>query len=333
MSAQGIGRQMQFGVAKETSRGTAESSPSFYIPWSEHSVDDMTSLVNKEASIGVIEDSHGAKQDRKWSEVETTAPIGADSFGLILLAALGSVSTSVDSPEAGANTHTFSVDQSNLHQVLTLFSDDPLAGQDYKYALGALSSLEISFELEDWVKFTATFNAKQGETASLSPSYTEEYWFRAKHLTFEVADSKSDLGGGASATTVKINSLTLTIEKNLEGHWTSGSDEPQDYRNTQFAITGEVEAVWEDESTFKTDFLANTAKAMRIKLENTDDTIGSTSINPKLQLDLPTVHYEELNRDISLNDVVNQSLSFKAHYDSSNSEMIDVELINGTASY
>lgn len=325
----GIGRRIQIGVAKEATRGSAESSATYWIPWAELTpFDEQHELVQDEATVGVIEDTQGAERVRRWAEGEFTAPIGDNHFGTILLAALGSVSTSTDDPEAGANTHTFTVDQSSLHQSYTLFIDDPLAGQDYTHALGVLQSLEIQYEQQQFVRYAVTWMTKKGATATNSPSTTTENRFLPQHLTFSVASNKSGLPGS----TINIRSLTLTIEKNVEGDWALGSDEPQDFLNTQFDITGSLTAVWQNESDFKDDFTSFNNKATRIKLENTSATVAG-STNAQLEINLAKVTYQELSRSTALNDVVTQDLEFKAHYDTSNNEMIEAKLINDVSSY
>ncbi len=60
-----------------------------------------------------------------------------------------------------------------------------------------------------------------------------------------------------------------------------------DILNKQLAVSGQIELVFND-NTFKTDMLADTAKAMRIRLTNTDVTIG-TNLNPQLTIDLAKV--------------------------------------------
>lgn len=329
MSTKGIGRLIEIGVAKEATRGSAESTATYWVPWADLTPpDEQHELVQDEATLGVIEDSFGSDRVRRWAEGDFQAPIGDAHFGLVLLSALGSVSTATDTPESGVQTHTFSVDQSSQHQSLTFFINDPLAEQDYTFALGVLLSLEITYEQNQYIRYSVNFMSKKGSAATLTPSTTSENRFLPQHLTFSVASDKGSLPGSS----INLRSLTLTIEKNAEGDWSLGSDEPTDFLNRQFAITGQLEAVWQNESDFKDDFTSHNTKAMRIKLANTDVTIGSTE-NPTLQIDLPAVTFQELERNAGLNDIVTQTLSFKAHYDTSNSEMVDIDLINTVASY
>lgn len=244
-----------------------------------------------------------------------------------MLATLGSVSTS--GPTDSAYTHTFSVAQSAQHQALTLFLDDPLAGADYKYPLGVAASLEINYELGKYFDYNMPFMSKTGASATNTPSTTSENRFRPKDVEFKTA---SALSGLDTASAKSVKSLKLTIEKNIESDDILGSDEPNDFLNKGLTITGEVEATWENESAYKSDFAAGTAKAMRLRVTNTDATIG-TATNPRLTIDLAKATFTELSRSIGLDEVVTQRLAFKAHYSTSDAKMITAELINAQSSY
>ena len=326
----GIGRLIQFGIAKETTRGTAEAAATYYIPWSELSIDEKYYLINNEQSYGVIEDSVSATIIKQWAEGSFTAPIGDKHFPLVLLSALGALSTADNADsDASIKDHTITVGQSAQPQALSLCIDDPLGQQDYKYALGVVSSLEIQYELAQFLSYTATLKSKKGATATLTPSTTTENRFLPKHVTFKVA---SALSGLDAASAISIKSLNLTINNNVEDYDVLGSVAPNDFLNKQFTIEGTLEAIYQNESDFKTAALAGTAQAFRIDLDNTDVTIGSAE-NPRIKIDLAKVYFTELSRSIGLNDVVKQTLSFKAHYSASDSKMVTILATNAVASY
>lgn len=325
--SKGIGRLFQVGIAKEGTRGTAESAATFWLPFSEASIDEKREFVNDEQAFGVIEDSIGATLIKKFAEGSIKSHIGDKSFGLILFAALGA--KAVSGPTDSAYTHTITVGQSAQHPALTMFLDDPLGAQDYKHPLGMIDTLEINYELGKILEWNGTFRSKKGETATLTPSATSENKFTHKHVTFKVA---SNLAGLAAASALKIKSASIKVTKNLEDDDVLGSDEPEDFLNKQFTIEGTIEAMWQNESDFKTAFLAGTTKALRLQLINTDVTIGS-STNPSITIDLAKVSFTELTRPITANELVKQTLSFKAHYSSSDSKMVTCALVNTQASY
>jgi len=114
-----IGRKTSVGFAKETVRGIAVA-PTFFIPHLELTVDDKITQAINESAVNVIEDTIDAKIVEKMMEGSLRAIATPDNIGLILLAVLGQVATVVDSPEVGANTHTFSVLQTAQHPSLTI---------------------------------------------------------------------------------------------------------------------------------------------------------------------------------------------------------------------
>jgi hypothetical protein len=320
-----IGRLADIGIAKEASRGTAESSASFWIPKLSLTYDDGIEQVVDESSIGVIEDSPNASVVGKFGAGELEGHVGDKSFGLVLLAALGSVSTSGPS-QTTVYTHTFSVQEDAQHDSLTVFLDDP--NQDYKYALAMIESLELDFSLGQFAKFMAAFRSKAGATATLTPSYTAENKFLPQHGTLSYA---SDLSGLSSPTSVNVRSVKLKIEKNVEDDRKLGSLDAVDILNKQLAIEGSVELVF-DANTFKTEMLADTAKAIRIRLTNSDVTIG-TNLNPQITIDLAKVKFSSFEKTYSNDDIVVATVEFKAFYSISDTKMITVELINTQSSY
>ncbi len=325
--SKGIGRLFQLGIAKETARGTPESSAGYWIPFSEMSIEEKDQKIADEQAYGVIEDSVGMSIVTKWAQGNFKAPIGDKHFPLVLLAALGNLSTSLHSGESVVYDHAITVQQSARHQALTLFLDDPLGGQDYKHALGVIESLEIAYEMGQFLSYTANIKARKGSTASLSPSNAAENRFLPQHVTFKTA---SNLAGLTGATPIQIKSLSLKIDASVEDDYVLGSEEPADFLNKQFMVEGEFEATWTDES-LKSVALAGTSKALRIDLVS-DQVIG-TAANPQLQIDLAKCTFTEITRAIKINDIVMQTIGFKAHYSVSDSKMITIKAVNTVSSY
>ena len=319
-----IGALSDVGIAKEASRGTAESSATFYLPKMTLDFDDMVETVDDENSIGVIEDMVDSKVVKKFAEGVIEGKINDKAIGLLLYAALGA--KAVSGPSDSAYTHTFTVGQSSQHPALTIFVDD--SNQDYKYALGMIKSLELNAEVGKFCRFKVGIRSKVGETATLTPSYGTENSFLAQHATFKLASTQSGLD---AADAMNIRSINLKIEKNVEDDSALGTTAPVDILNKQFAIEGELEIVFDDE-TMKTEMLADTAQALRLELENTDVLIGSSS-TPKLTVDLHYVKFKNFKRNYGNGDIVTASVQFKAFYKPADSKMVTITLINGQSSY
>lgn len=320
-----LGRLADIGIAVETTRGTAEASADFWLPKLSMSYDDGIEQVVDESSVGVIEDSTNAAIVGKYGEGEIEGHIYDKSFGALLLATFGAVSTTGPA-ETSVYTHTFSVDQSAQHDSLTIFLDD--GNQDYKYALAMVESLELDVSVGQFSKFTASFRSKKGDTATLSPSYTTENHFLPQHASLKTA---SALAGLTAASAIDVRSVRLTINKNIEDDRKLGSLDQVDILNKQFSVEGTLEIVYND-NTFKTDQLADTAKAMRLQLVNSDVTIGAT-LKPTLTFDMAKVKFSNFAKNYSNNDIVTATVDFKAFYSLTDTQMITAELKNLQASY
>ena len=320
-----IGRTADIGFAIETTRGTAEASADFWVPKLSMSYDDGVEQAIDESSVGVIEDATGAAVVGKFAEGEIEGNLYDESFGVLLLATFGSVSTTGPT-ETSVYTHSFTVDQSAQHDSLTVFLDD--GNQDYKYALAMVQSMELDFSLGQFAKFTTSIRSKVGTTASLSPSYTAENHFLPQHGSLKIA---SNLAGLDAASATDIRSVRLTINKNVEDDRKLGSLDPADILNKQMSVEGSIELVF-DAETFKTEMLADTAKAVRIRLTNSDVTLGAT-LNPQLTIDLASVKFMNFQRGYGNNDIATATVDFKAFYSTGDSSMITAELVNEHSSY
>jgi len=326
--AKGIGRLLSLGIGRETTRGTTVT-PAYWIPFLEAGIEEKDEKAIDEATVGVIEDSVGQTIVKQWAEGSWKALIGDRHFPLVLYAALGTLASALKSGESTVYDHTVSVAQNAQHQSLTVGIDDPLGGQDYQHPLAVIASLEIAYELGKLLDYSVTVKAKKGATATLTPSQVAENRFTHKHFTFKLAAAQSGLD---AASAMNIRSLTLKIEKNVEEDLALGSLAPVDFLNKQLAIEGQLEAIWQNETDFKQTALAGTVKAMRLDLANNDVTIG-TSSNPRVKIDLHKVIFKEITRPVSINEVIMQTLSFKAHYHTTDAKMVYVLCNNTVSSY
>lgn len=328
--AKGIGRILQFGVAKETTRGTPNAAADFWVPFSDATMDEVIENVMDDPSTGVIEDNKGQFRTKNYSSFKVTAPIEDQTFPLVLYATLGTLVSTTDSDGAGTvRDHTLTVGQSAQHQALSLYADDPLTAADYKFGNGAVDKLSLKYELKKFLSFELSAMAKQGASTTNTPSISTQNRFLPQHLTFSTNDTYAHL---STATAIVLKSLQLDISANIESDDVLGSVTPADFLNKQFSIEGTLEALWQNESDFKTNFLAGTQKAVRIAMINTDVTIGS-SAHPTVQIDLAKVIFTELSRPLSLNDLVKQTLKFKASYSTTDSLMTQILCKNLHVSY
>jgi len=318
-----IGRLIQVGIGKETTRGTV-IIPTFWLSKINVSVEDKPTIILDESTMGRIEDTIGGKLVSEGAEGEISGKVFDKSFGLLLLAAIGAVSSAVK--ETTAYNHSYSVKNDAQHPSLTIEVKNP--NEQLAFALSMLESLEIRAEVGKFVEYTATFKCKKGVTASTSPSYIAENDFIAKHITVKMADAISGL---AAASAIPVRSVTIRITKNLERDDTFGSTDPADILNKQFSIEETIVLLYKD-TTYKAFYKAGDKKAIRVDIKNTDVTIGASS-NPQLMIDLAQAVFTGWEKTSGAEDLSMETITAKATYKASESKMLDCVLTNTQTSY
>lgn len=394
----GIGRLPAVGFAKETTRGTAKSSATNWLPFSDASIDEKFTNVTQDEAYGIIEDSVGQFRVKNWAEGTLKVPLIDQSLPLLLLSQFGAVANATHSGESIVYDHTITVGESAQHQSLTVFLHDPLAGVDYSHALGVIHKTEIEATLGKFADVSLSVKALKGVSQStFSPSILSENRFLPQYMAFSYAPTTAGVNGTLTATgtasstihvtglsintnllnvgmrvsatnlpagatiaaivsstafdlsvattgaigtmtfsgaLVPLKSIKLTIDESIEDDDVLGSVAPIDFLNKEFKIEGTLEAIWQNESDFKTVALAtpNVPQAMLIDLKNTDVTIGSTT-HPEVAITLDQVYFTEFSRPFKIKDLVYQTLKFKATYSTTNSEMAKIVVTNTVASY
>ncbi len=406
-----IGSRLDFGVAKETTRGTA-NAPSYWLRPMDISVDEKVMRSMDEGRRNLIEDSIDSQVVGKFAEGEFTVALRDKSLGLLFYNIFGAVSSAVKGGEAVVYEHTYTVYQSNQHQSLCVHVKEANSGKDY--ALAMLDSMELSVELERHATAQFGFRAKTGglatlgaftvtianpavvtltghglvtgdavtlattgalptgltagttyyvvyvtaDTFSLATSlanalagtkiettgtqsgthtatlasryaaYVAENVFLPTHASVKFATNQAGLD---AASAINVRSCVVKVNKNIEDDRALGNVNQVDIVNKTFSVDGEIELVYNDQ-TYVTQMLDNTTKALRLKLTNSDVTIGTAS-NPDIQIDLNKVLLEEVTRDLSKDGVVTQVLAFKAFFSETDSKMVQVILTNLATSY
>lgn len=333
MSQKGIGRLFSIGFAKESTRGTAIASATNWVPFSDASIEEKFTNVTQDEAYGIIEDSVGQFRTKNWAEGTLKVPLTDQTLPLLLLSQFGSISNATHAGETTVYDHTIKVGESAQHQSLTIFIHDPLSGVDYSHALGVIHKTELDIELGKFADLNLSVKALKGVSqSSFSPSIVAENRFLPQYMTFKYATSVSGL---SSATPIQLKSIKLTVDGTIEDDDVLGSAAPIDFLNKEFKIEGTLEAIWQNESDFKTVALAtpNVPQAMLIDLKNTDVNIGTVPSHPEVAITLDQVYFTDFSRPIPIKNLVYQTIKFKATYSTTNSEMAKVIVTNTVASY
>lgn len=333
MAAQkGIGRLVQIGLGKESSRGTAAAA-AYWTPWMDLTIDEKKEFAVDAQSYGIVEDSTNLTQTKKWAQGSIGGNVHDQNFGLILYAMLGTLTShATHAGETIVYDNIFNIGESAQHQSLTFSLHDPLSAQDYQYANGVVEKLDIDIALKKFVAFNAAIKALSGAThAAFSPSTTTENRFVPQYLTAKFASAYSTITGGGGST-VALRSAKISFNANVEDQEVLGNIAPADFLNKEFSVEGSFEAIWQNESDFKTAFMGPTPQAIRFDIKNTDVTIGS-STNPELIIDLPKCTFQELGRPFKVKDLVYQTVKFKAVYSLSDALLVKCTLVNTVNGY
>lgn len=320
-----IGRLVNVGLAKETVRGTPVAA-SHWLPKSAVAFFDRVNKWASQMSYGSIGDAAQSAKVLEWAEGTIETELNDRAFGLILYAMLGTLQTT--GPTDSAYTHTYSLQNDNQHDSLTITLADP--DRTDQYALAMLDSLEINIVPDEMNTIVAGFKSRSGRAvAAASPSYAAFNKFLGRHTKIKLA---SVVGGLAAASELSIKSMKISVAKNLLVNSVVGTVWPEDIINQKFEITGEFELDLDDQ-TYRNLMLDNSYRAMRIQMINTDVLIGASS-RPTFTLDLARVHFENWEPTRNNDEIVTQKVSFRALFDVTTGTVVyDCSLINNVSSY
>jgi len=204
-----IGRLQSFGFAKETTRGTAQSSASEWIAFDHLDFDEKAENATADQAVGVIEDSIGEYRVKNYADGSFKIPLTDTTPGYLFLSLLGAQATATVT--SGVYTHTFTVGETAQHPTLTYFLHDPAGGTDYSYANGVLHKMDIDVQLKKFVQLSCSARAQKGVSQStFSPSITAENRFIPQYMTFVTAPTLAGANGTLTATGTASSTTALT---------------------------------------------------------------------------------------------------------------------------
>ena len=320
-----LGRQTVIGVGRETTRGTAVA-PSHWVRWNDLDFKPMAETVLNDSAMGLVEKNNDSAVTKKWGEGTLGGKVTNEAFGMILYGALGACNTLANGDASGiVYDHTFTVQQSNSPTTLTIAREDGVDDEDF--ARATVSSLELTMEAGDYLRFSSTFMSELGVVGTNTAAFVEENEYIMPDAVVKMAN---DVSGIAGASAIAVETLSLTLERSAEPYFAAGDIGVTDIHIGAVEVTGEIELRYED-ATYKDLAITNdTKQAVNIEITSSD-TIG-TAANPSMVIELPKCNLE-WSPTISIDEVVKQTVSFTAHYDIAETKMIDVVLTNLTTSY
>ena len=319
-----IGKQIEMGVGVEETSGTPQGTAEHWLKKISATVIERADVKSDESTRGRVEDSLGARVVRKWIEGDLEGNVHADSIGYLLYNLYGAVSSL--NVAGSVYSHTFSVANTITHASLTLFAHDG-ANSKERFSNAMLSSMSISAVVDDYIKFTASWMAKDATTSTDTPSYSTEYDFIGKDLVLKIADTEVGLSG---ATATKVKEVTINYDTGLISDHILGAYAPDDIYNAMMSVEVELTLNYEDD-TFKDLYLADTYKYAQVVIVGAADIGGGN--NPEMILTLHRVRVIDWSRDDSAGDLVTQTVTLKAYYNETDTKQSEMVLQNLTSEY
>lgn len=319
-----VGDRVSLGIGRESTRGTGVSA-ALWVPAVGF---DFQQRVNTQSIMGAQGKIIGSQEERilqTFGQGTITMDLRANAVGYFLTQLFGDVDTTDNG--SGEFSHTFNLTHSNNHPTLSLFIKDP--NKSERFVRSALESFVWNFTADAVSTVEIGFMSEPPSDQSATEDFTTtDYVFPPGTATFKIAADQSSLSG-ASATTV--NNWTLTVNKGSDPDFASGSANPNDIFNQSLEITGSFERVFDGDTEH--DFVFdNTNRALRFEVEDTGVDLGAGN-GPKLTYDLYNVDFTNFTRDVSLGDIVRETVEFKAHVEVSSGNTMTATLVNDKSDY
>lgn len=319
-----IGRSISFGVGVEATRGTAQTVADRWVRKTTANVIPQNERVIDDTTFGRLEDAERVRTVRRWNEGDVDGILHADVAGYFFTNLYGDV---VSNNVAGdVHKHTFTLDQTITHPTLTLFMKDADV-RNTRMAGGVVSQLEINASTDDYVRFSASFLAKEEEASTDTPTLETEYDWVSRDITFKIAATE---GGLTTAPATKAKELSITWDANAEADWVFGDFSPQDIYNKQFSIEGTFTRNYTDQ-TFENLYKSQDFQYVQIALAG-EANIGAGN-NPELTITGNKLQVTDWERSSAADDLVTESVSFKLFYNADDEAQSTVELQNLTDEY
>lgn len=305
--ANGIGRKRAFGIAAQTTFGTASATASYWLPIIDWTPGESVMYVENTAMIGSSYEINDAAVEGKMANPSFTLKVDEASFPL-LLKTFGTLTTATHSGDDAVYDHTIAFNSSNTRQLYTIFVDDP-DRTDLTFDSFRVDSMNISIQRGQFVQVELSGVSRYPVTASHTPSLSEFLEFTAANSAFQMADT------GGSLSTVKL------LEAELE-HNFNVSDDGDNFNLSSLDIEQSFskEVTFEHsvklhfpDLTYKDKFRDNTQQQFEAQIIDTgrDVSTSTAGTNPSFTFEYPQAYLSGWTENGGANDVLKQDLKVK----------------------
>jgi hypothetical protein len=265
-------RQLQFGLKKEGTRGTAESAPTKWYPILPTPEIDFKLLHLEDEGLRATRALFTPVAGRKIGVGKFKMICDPQMLGEILSSLMGAVPTSAQQGGTAAYQHSYVIGSGIQPPAYTFFID--YGHSVLKYNRACVKSVTFNGPVDGLVEVEVEFLFEDEASGSIgSPSFPTQRYFAFKDVDFKIA--------GSSNTDVK--SWTLKIDNMAKALMSLAlSQKIQDIVTVEpMRVTGSM-VIFFTGTTERDKFFANTAVAIRALMEGA--VIASTY---KYTVDLP----------------------------------------------
>lgn len=318
-------RKISVWIGKEATRGTAVA-PSMYYAHTNFQPQDKVEYVEDSSVMGVMAKVYDKDTTNKYAELPIWGYVGTESIGYFLFALFGQSTSAEIAPSSGVYTHDFSLNNNNIHPTFTLVEKNGVEG--LAYPLSAIQSLKVNFSQWEYVWLDSTWLSRISETMSLTPTYTDEKKFKSRQVEIFEAEN---LAGLDSAASICVESWSLEFSKEIEQLFCLWDIAPKEVVFKVFDVVGSL-TIKHTNNTFSNYQKNGTKRALRIKITDTDTSIGGT-YNSSIIFDLPKVSFTDVIKEWGADDVIRQNISISGLYDLTSNTSVNCKLTNITNTY
>jgi hypothetical protein len=283
-----ISKKSWLGIARETTAGTAVTTPTLFIP-SKSTMKGTRKTVSLDEERGTRDAVFGVLNTTQEGAVDVKGNFYPDTHGYFLLGALGAVSSA--SVATGVYKHTFSL--ADVPPSFTLMKSYDAVTYYMPYSVVEKFSIKIVSEgklVEMDTSLKSLFPVKLGTTAP-TPTYSGVHPFIGYAPTLTV--------GGSSTT--DIDDLSVEFDQKITLWYPAGG--VPDWTTAYF---GERSVKVDFTARFDTDtnylkFVNGTIDTVQIDVKG--DLINTTYYD-EFFLELPYVHYDSAEHDLGKDNVL-----------------------------
>lgn len=318
------GRQVHIGMGIEATAGTAVAETVFF-PWTSLSMQAISEKAMFNSARGIRNMSSNSMIRRRYAQGSIGVVPNVINAPYFFGLALGSVSSSTDDPETGANTHTITVQNLNASMKTATLSVEQGAVETTQYTNCVCNTLNIEVS-DGYAGMTAELIGQFPGTDTVTESYTEETEFAYHQMTIKFGTSISN-AGGQSATPIKSFSLNINNNVQVDEAFLSGA-------NTITAgglvagaleITGSYSLHFEN-TTELAKYKANTKNAAIVAF--TGANIGATSTPESITMNIAKLVLTGAPVEYNIDGLLVLNQQFTVEYGATDNEL-EVVVVNG----